>query len=195
MENDLSLGFEIIEVQIAAEPTTHVRLYYMVTFENISEEPLFVKENIFGMQPADDSTLQIENEENERINFQVYPIPDYTKGEAILSQEDFLELDPDQKISIECETPISMVVDEARDTKESLAPGTYTVYLVYFNHLVGYPVVVPEEEREYPGDWIALVDLNAWVGKVSSNQVTFVMPDLSDYPLPEYSVSNSKCKY
>lgn len=189
----LSIVGESIEISKYSDFPDLQRIKLELHFKNLSDNSVVFRRPItYGFPrdeaPANDVEFYIEPKIGPPMAFSGtsnYPVnlgvP--TAPEIVLA--DFITIEPGGIFSYPVDVLLPYIKDIGYAGK--LLPGTYKLQAEYVNNAMGYELpleVTPpasfdnvQAEFEWYDDHTMIVDLNAWVGQVWSNEVEFTVPE------------------
>lgn len=191
----VSIDGESIEISKHSEDLPDLqRIKLEVNFKNISANSIVFRRPItYGFPSSEgvpnDLDFYIEPKNGPHMTFTEtsnYPsklgIPTAPK----ITLEDFTTIEPGDIFSYSVDVLLPSVYIEETKYVGKLPPGTYKLRTEYSNIDIGYELPLEmtppatfdnwEAELEWYDNHTIIVDLNAWVGRISSDEVEFTMP-------------------
>jgi hypothetical protein len=149
------------------------KITFLANITNVSDKSIIIR------KPRQSNVLEIIHP-NAVLLFSVSPTHDkklfwfpneyfgYDLAVSPVEPDEFVELIPNQLFQVRLEIPIDVLSNINGETNHlELPAGEYILNMKYLNQYIGYSM-------EKIGD-ILYVDLNAWVGDVEANPVSFTV--------------------
>lgn len=175
--NSVGIAIMITNIESQLDPYPHQVLNMQIALSNNSWGDLTIKKpyilgfgNFGGCD--DDVVHGIFREDGSRIQMSVLTVDCIPN---IPFSDDFETLKRGEVFSYQYQiTPANMFLDNDETPDHILPPGVYYISATYDNDWIGYASRTDSSE-------LGFTDINAWVGEVSSDRFSFVVPP---YELP-----------
>jgi len=196
-ENTILMSIEVKDIELSKQTDELLdsrRIKLAVDFKNVSSNSIvfrrpitygFLGVNVCGndleimIEMKNGTSMNITGTSNLPCGLEVSTFPKITL-------EDFLEIKPGDVFSYSMEVAPPGVYIKETNYVGKLPPGTYKLKAKYSNIDIGYELpsaVTPpasfdnsQAELEWYDNHTMVVDLNAWVGQILSNEVEFTIP-------------------
>lgn len=190
-KNALKIHIKVQHVSMSQSPEEPHTIQMDISFKNTSHRPIVFREpKSIGFDTYDGKRLYDLTFILKDADMNV--ISPYEQNPNLLennyTKDDFLVIDPGNIHTISVNLPLpTKYMDGHRDL---LQEGIYKVTAMYWNYEIGYEIPLkitptpPIEDVDKYLDWFAtnqmIVDLNAWVGMIESQEVEFTLDKPSE---------------
>lgn len=199
-KNTISVSIEFNGIEFSKQTDKFIdsrRMKLTVHFKNVLANPVVFRKPItcgFLGPDGAGNDLELLLEAKNGFPVTVTSTTNYPNGIEMstapkIAIEDFLKIEPGDVFSYSVDVTLPPVyIKEANyaDYGGKLPPGKYKLKAEYSNIDIGYRLPLEltppakfdnfQAEDEWYANHTMVVDLNAWVGKISSNEVEFTVP-------------------